>query len=340
MEYLFFDIECANCFDGTGKICEFGYVLTDELFNVIRKDNIVINPNAPFDKKGFAISKIKLSHPYSTYYRAEKFDKRYHEIKELLTARDRLAVGHGVKSDVKFIFDDCRRYGLKQFNYEFADTERLVSVLTGREKRLRLVDVYNDFYPEREHLQRHEGLDDALMTMEIARYIAEKEGKPFHSVVADVPVASGEVFMDRIVDGATVFRYTEGDKMSARNRDIFHERIAENQKKNKRGATFTLPLEYEKTHFPQMLRIVDALDKRGYRYSTSSHGGRYVSFDKNEARLKSFKRTAVMGWEEFLQVVGLSEAELESERIDVFTLIANMECNREWYASYCKKHEI
>ena len=60
MKYLFFDIECANCFDGTGKICEFGYIQTDEKFNILEEDSIKINPCAPFDKKGFAIRGINL----------------------------------------------------------------------------------------------------------------------------------------------------------------------------------------------------------------------------------------------------------------------------------------
>ena len=42
MKYLFFDIECANCFEGKGKICEFGYVLTDEAFNEIESKEIII----------------------------------------------------------------------------------------------------------------------------------------------------------------------------------------------------------------------------------------------------------------------------------------------------------
>ena len=31
MRYLFFDIECANCYDSEAKICEFGYVLTGSI---------------------------------------------------------------------------------------------------------------------------------------------------------------------------------------------------------------------------------------------------------------------------------------------------------------------
>ena len=53
MEYLFFDIECANCDGGNGKICSFGYVLADSRLDVMEKRDIVINPKAPFKLKGW-----------------------------------------------------------------------------------------------------------------------------------------------------------------------------------------------------------------------------------------------------------------------------------------------
>lgn len=34
-KYLFFDIECSNGYPVSSKICSFGYVLTDNEFNVI-----------------------------------------------------------------------------------------------------------------------------------------------------------------------------------------------------------------------------------------------------------------------------------------------------------------
>lgn len=49
MNYLFYDIECANSFGGTGKICSFGYVLTNENFEVITEDDVLINPNDKWD---------------------------------------------------------------------------------------------------------------------------------------------------------------------------------------------------------------------------------------------------------------------------------------------------
>ena len=48
MNYIFFDIECANCQNGQAKICSFGYVITDESFTVLEKEDWIVNPKAPF----------------------------------------------------------------------------------------------------------------------------------------------------------------------------------------------------------------------------------------------------------------------------------------------------
>ena len=65
MDYLFFDIECANCNEGA-KICEFGYVIANHNFEKIEQKNILINPNAPFDE--FVINSL-------LNYKKEEYDK-------------------------------------------------------------------------------------------------------------------------------------------------------------------------------------------------------------------------------------------------------------------------
>ena len=44
MRVLFFDLEFAHSKNG-GKICEFGYVVTNEKLEILRKENMIINPN-------------------------------------------------------------------------------------------------------------------------------------------------------------------------------------------------------------------------------------------------------------------------------------------------------
>ena len=55
MKYLFFDIECSVVSKNAAKICAFGYCLTDEKFNILEKEDILINPQGGFhltDRKG------------------------------------------------------------------------------------------------------------------------------------------------------------------------------------------------------------------------------------------------------------------------------------------------
>lgn len=48
MRYLIFDIECCD-----GKhICEFGYVIADENFEIQEKTTLLIDPEHPFDLVG------------------------------------------------------------------------------------------------------------------------------------------------------------------------------------------------------------------------------------------------------------------------------------------------
>ena len=71
MNYLFFDVECANSFDGVGKICEFGYVLTDENLNIIKQGIYLINPDAEFD--WYVKYKI-ISYAIKEYEKAPKYN--------------------------------------------------------------------------------------------------------------------------------------------------------------------------------------------------------------------------------------------------------------------------
>ena len=48
MKYLFFDIECANCYQNCAKIFSLGYVVTDENFNILHdKEDVLIKSNFP-----------------------------------------------------------------------------------------------------------------------------------------------------------------------------------------------------------------------------------------------------------------------------------------------------
>ena len=90
MKYCFFDIECANCFKDNngvsrGKICEFGYLITDENFNKIESAEYIINPKAPFDE--YVLNNM-LTYPKQVYLAAQDYNAFYDKIKRLFELDD------------------------------------------------------------------------------------------------------------------------------------------------------------------------------------------------------------------------------------------------------------
>ena len=49
MKLIFFDIECAGVHKTYAKICAFGYVVCDGQFNILEKEDILINPRGRFE---------------------------------------------------------------------------------------------------------------------------------------------------------------------------------------------------------------------------------------------------------------------------------------------------
>lgn len=166
MRYLFFDIECA---DGSKAICEFGYVLTDEKFNIIRKRNILIDPECHFNLTGrVGQDDLILTYPYSEYYKFYPFDESYETIKNLMTQKDLLIFGHAVNNDIGFLIKDCNRYKLPLFDYTAFDIQKMLPVFDKQNKRYTSLEkAFVDLVPAeiRSELKDHRACDDAMKTL-------------------------------------------------------------------------------------------------------------------------------------------------------------------------------
>lgn len=166
--YLFFDIECANCFNGEGKMCSFGYVLTDGSFTVLDSQDIVMNPQAEFDWYLFS-PKNRCPLAYSKeYFRSQRtFEDWYKPIKELLTAPYRRIIGFSSSNDVNFIITACRRYGLPLINFAAYDAEPMLNNANGERKGLEAWAEY--YHVDTSGLRAHRSCDDAMMTMLVVK---------------------------------------------------------------------------------------------------------------------------------------------------------------------------
>ena len=170
-KYLVFDIECANSLEGVCKMCSLGYVVFDDKFNIIEKRDIIVNPESSFDwyllrKK----SKTRLAHPREYYEMFEPFPRLYQEIKRILETNYFGIFGFDVMNDLKYIYDSCERYKLKQIKIKGYDVRKILNDYDNYSGGLsRATEEYvNDSNLK---LTSHKSDDDSEMTMKVLEAI-------------------------------------------------------------------------------------------------------------------------------------------------------------------------
>jgi DNA polymerase III epsilon subunit-like protein len=183
--YLFFDIECANCDNGMGKICSFGYVLCDTDFNIIEKKDLLINPNAKFSYGVFSKKYITLAYPQSEFFSQPKFDERYPIIRDILTKPDQIVIGHAVDNDVNFLLGECDRYHLPIIQFDFYDSQELYRVLTDCALHKNLSGICEELGITVGNAHRSD--DDAEMTMQVVKTLCENQNLELPDLLSKYP---------------------------------------------------------------------------------------------------------------------------------------------------------
>lgn len=184
--YLFFDIECANCFGGVGKMCSFGYVVVNEDWTILDEDDVVMNPETEFDwylfdpKNGCQLAYSK------DYFRAQhNFESYYSGIKKLMEASGRKIFGFSVNNDVGFLQSACERYNFPSINYACYDVATIINQANNVEKGKGLEEWCKLYNVDREGLTSHKSSDDAKMTMLLFKAFCEKTGKTMDQLVEE-----------------------------------------------------------------------------------------------------------------------------------------------------------
>ncbi|MBR5280598.1 MAG: 3'-5' exonuclease [Clostridia bacterium] len=348
MKYLFFDIECANCYDGAGKICEFGYVLTDENFAVLEEKSLKINPRAPFDKKGFGMGGIHLEHPFAFYKTQPDFPYFYPRIQQLLCSPDHLVVGHGTENDVRFLLNECERYDMLPLDFKFYDTCELAKVLYGRTNNLNLKALYGEFCGHDDVEQNHRSLEDAYMTRDVAKFYARDLRQKFRKIVASCPEASGECFGGRMMKGGVpALQYARTNHLNKKNKQLVRTFIQE-EMVYKKTKTFVLPAEFENDHFSELMVILHHMKEKQLSFSFNLwRNCIYVMQEGANGKLAQYRQymkekhihgdVKWISMSDFLQELGLSEKDLQISPEELERMIGNMQCNRDWYTLYLQR---
>ena len=192
MRYLFFDIECAGVFKNVAKICAFGYVLTEDRFGILEKEDLLINPKGNFhltDRKGER--GLVLPYQYDQFKNYPTFPERVERISRLLQDPDTLVLGHAVMNDVKYLNLESKRFNLPSFAFSFADTQFIyMTRLKDFSKQFGLGAIAEVFGVE---FTPHRAVDDAYATMRIAQAMCEEEGLHLPALLKKYHIRCGEI---------------------------------------------------------------------------------------------------------------------------------------------------
>ncbi len=286
MKYLFFDIECANCFNGTGKICEFGYVVTDEQFKEIDKRIFIINPKSEFD---WYVVKDMLAYRVETYKSSPDYPFYFDKIQALFADKDTLVLGHTTDADIKYLNDEANRYNLPFFNCKFYDAKFMYNLSAGTpNKSLGVAKICEELgisTPKHEH----KSVDDAYATMLIVQEICSRMQLSVLELIEKCEDCRGET-----CEGA--IKTVVGERARIRREELeklYGANIKDNMLRGDNKVSFlqfldgvqaqgeiinceltgkklSISLNYEYAHFKEMLSIVQLLKNRGCDYSLKS----------------------------------------------------------------------
>ena len=216
MNYVFFDVECANCLNGEGKICSFGYVKTDERFQVLKKKDILINPNAPFLLGNVKTGKgIKLAYPLFRFQHSYSFPHYYDEIKKLLLGEDTYCFGFAVHQDVSYLSYTCKRYSLPVLYFPYFDIQEFEKKVNHRKDCSGLDTLISTY--SLASFTYHRSDDDALMTMEVFKRLLEQEHLTMEEAKKKYPSASS--------DTSTLLKRNEERKKLKEQKRLYQEKV-------------------------------------------------------------------------------------------------------------------
>lgn len=262
MNYLFFDIECSNCFGGHGKICSLGYVLADSRFNVLEQKDILVNPKSKFYLRRGNGEGIELGYPEAEFFKAPDFASLYPRFKELLEDPEVIVFGHSVNNDINFLLSECVRYKQPYFTFNAYDTQILHRHFMPESKENGLGKICETFEIPVDNLHRSDY--DAYLTMQVAKKICEIKHTDIEGLLHECPDCYYSVDNGVVKNHYAVISYTK--RLAS-----FAKHIKPDTVLLKRSRIvdkhFCFSMSFEKDKFKQALLLVNFIRRFGGVYS-------------------------------------------------------------------------
>ncbi len=339
MNYIFFDIECANCQNGQAKICSFGYVITDESFTVLEKEDWIVNPKAPFLLTGHRnVPYIQLAYDREEFRKAPDFPRVYGQIRDLLTRPDSLIFGYAADNDAGYLRSEYERYQLPCVDFTYYDLQKLLHfALPDAGPNQLSLQAATALFREEIHQDIHKSDEDAYLTMLVLEGLCRQTGLSPLKLLERYPVCRGDLLNNRItvrvLEGQNLLLKVLGDKTDrispkSEHRTLYVRFIRHVKPSGReypqwlKGKRVGVPEKYAERHYRDVLRLIQLICDCGGRYSSipedchifldypvyTPEGDRKVCAELQRLFSKHPSRCpAVLQPEEFFSFCGLTE---------------------------------
>lgn len=294
MKYVFFDIECACVYKNIAKICVFGYCEADEQFNILKKEDILINPNGKFHLTDHDGDGIVLPYDYASFSSLPDFPHFYPRIRELLEGEDVMVVGHATINDVKYLNLETRRYKLPPLTFSYVDTQILYMAMTDiYDRQAGLETLTKELNIE---YTPHRAADDAYATLRVAQQMCRMEETTFPELLRKYGIRLGRTQngqftgcgSERKTQYAAKMRKARLERSEKRSKfnDFVYGYRAKPQSTEFKGKRFSFSMAIEE-NLPLSKTLVKEIVRRGGKYSLRLSGCNvYVEEDSDDSARK------------------------------------------------------
>lgn len=324
MRVLFYDIE--SCTGHYGDICEFGYLIINEDFEIEVEENIYIDPNTKFDNR---IKREILLQDEEFYRLQPDFKYYYNKIRNLLKKVD-FVVGYSTTNDVEYLNHECYNYNLPFIDYSFYDVQKLIveydnnAATYSLEKALELFEINNEGI-------LHNAVDDAHNTMLILKKICAN----LKLSLKEVLLVTNKIIDNTksgIIESVAINNFIKDEKYRTIIKeykteqvtwDAYHilidyiKKIKVNKKTNSKlnKFKFTFERSFINSHFYQMFNITKILADNGAKVVNKHEKfDYYVCLDKTKVfdimKINNNKKVIILNYDDLLAMLNISNEEL------------------------------
>ncbi len=182
MKILSYDIESTTGNHNDGSMCSFGFCLSNERFEILYQEDVVMNPKT----RRFE-NRIPLHYEKSFIKSQPRFPSHYEKIKGLFLDKD-IIIGFSVSNDVDFLNNACEVYGLEKIDYEFLDVQLLYKTVFKKPTLSALSSIAEELGIE---YKAHRSDEDARVTLLVLKHIVEYVNLPILEILRKYSITLG-----------------------------------------------------------------------------------------------------------------------------------------------------